>query len=464
MKRILAVLILAFIFCVAFSSCHAEEVPESSAESGQSGVSDAVPADSMRLEASKELVVYRCPLLGAQLDFALEQVKKRYPEVSVEYRDFGDMSDPNALNQFAEILQGELAAGKGPDIVAAPTYAISSDFLKTEETGIFLDVRGKLMRDAELSMDALVEGWLSVDGVGEQQCFVPLSYGTKVLFADQTVLRENGVERGMLSDPVAFRAAVDQWMETRETDMTLWNVHSYGLWLVLPWCGVDTVDYENHTLNLNADFKNTMELYKSLYAEDMVKPRSEGWNDPYAYACSGEAGRNLSQGMHLLLLGQGNQLAVTEFRAIEEETRMMLPFPSCKGKNVAEICDVACLNTTGKNTENAYNFLKILLSENVQARWNAFPVNKNALSSALTEGASAQYTDDMGNVLTTSLTAEEKNQYIALTTEELEWHLPAADGVSNIIWETMEPYFQNSQTYDKCLRELENRLTIYLDE
>lgn len=42
--------------------------------------------------------------------------------------------------------------------------------------------------------------------------------------------------------------------------------------------------------------------------------------------------------------------------------------------------------------------------------------------------------------------------------------MPVAEGVSNIIWETMEPYFQNSQTYDICLQELENRLTIYLDE
>ena len=48
-----------------------------------------------------------------------------------------------------------------------------------------------------------------------------------------------------------------------------------------------------------------------------------------------------------------------------------------------------------------------------------------------------------------------------LITENLEWHLPVAEGVSNIIWETMEPYFQNSQTYDICLQELENRHVSY---
>ena len=168
--------------------------------------------------------------------------------------------------------------------------------------------------------------------------------------------------------------------------------------------------------------------------------------------------------MHLFLLGQDNLLSLTDFRAIEEESRIMLPFPSYTGKNVAEVCDVACINATSQNTENAYNFLKILLSDNVQVRWRAFPVNKDALSSAITESTSAQYTDDMGNVLTTALTVEEKKQYTTLITENLEWHLPVAEGVSNIIWETMEPYFQNSQTYDICLQELENRLTIYLDE
>ena len=55
--------------------------------------------------------------------------------------------------------------------------------------------------------------------------------------------------------------------------------------------------------------------------------------------------------------------------------------------------------------------MKILLSDNVQVRWRALPVNKDALSSAITESTSAQYTDDMGNVLTTALTVEEKKQY-----------------------------------------------------
>lgn len=463
MRRISMVLALALAFCMTLSACQTESIPEGST-SESLHAADVVPEDQVDLKESKELVVYRYPLLGEQLDFAVEQFKKQYPDVEIEYRDFGDASDPNASDQYAEILQGELAAGKGPDIIVAPTYAISSDFSKTEETGAFLDVRAKLMQDTELSMDMFVDRWLSIGGVGEQQCFIPLSYQTRVLFADQTVLQENGVECETLSDPVGFHSTIDRWMETKEGDMTLWDAHSYGLWLVLPWCGAEAVDYENHTLNLNDDFRNTMELYKSLYDSDMVKPQSEGWVDLYSNVYSGEAGRNLSQGMHLFLLGQENLLSLTDFRAIEEESRIMLPFPSYTGKNVAEVCDVACINATSQNTENAYNFLKILLSDNVQIRWRAFPVNKDALSSAITESTSAQYTDDMGNVLTTALTVEEKKQYTTLITENLEWHLPVAEGVSNIIWETMEPYFQNSQTYDICLQELENRLTIYLDE
>lgn len=308
MRRISMVLALALAFCMTLSACQTESIPEGST-SESLHAADVVPEDQVDLKESKELVVYRYPLLGEQLDFAVEQFKKQYPDVEIEYRDFGDASDPNASDQYAEILQGELAAGKGPDIIVAPTYAISSDFSKTEETGAFLDVRAKLMQDTELSMDMFVDGWLSIGGVGEQQCFIPLSYQTRVLFADQTVLQENGVERETLSDPVGFHSTIDRWMETKEGDMTLWDAHSYGLWLVLPWCGAEAVDYENHTLNLNDDFRNTMELYKSLYDSDMVKPQSEGWVDPYSNVYSGEAGRNLSQGMHLFLLGQDNLLS-----------------------------------------------------------------------------------------------------------------------------------------------------------
>ena len=168
--------------------------------------------------------------------------------------------------------------------------------------------------------------------------------------------------------------------------------------------------------------------------------------------------------MHLFVLGVGNSTEITEFRAIDEGGRVILPFPSSSEKTVAEVQDVACINAASENTENAYRFLTVLLSENVQEKWVSCPVNKNAMSSALTASLSAQYTDDAGNVLTTPLTAEEKSGYISMFTKDLEWHLPMANGVSDIIWGAMEPYFQDQKTYEECLRELENRLTIYLDE
>lgn len=96
---------------MTLSACQTESIPEGST-SESLHTADVVPEDQVDLKESKELVVYRYPLLGEQLDFAVEQFKKQYPDVEIEYRDFGDASDPNASDQYAEILQGELAAGK----------------------------------------------------------------------------------------------------------------------------------------------------------------------------------------------------------------------------------------------------------------------------------------------------------------------------------------------------------------
>lgn len=66
MRRISMVLALTFAFCMTLSACQTESIPEGST-SESLHTADVVPEDQVDLKESKELVVYRYPLLGEQL-------------------------------------------------------------------------------------------------------------------------------------------------------------------------------------------------------------------------------------------------------------------------------------------------------------------------------------------------------------------------------------------------------------
>ena len=411
------------------------------------------------LSSSNQLVLYRDPMLASQLDSAVAAYKQQYPEVEVLYRDFGELTDPEATTQYTDILRSELAAGKGPDLIVASPDTISIDFSKTIDNGVFLNLYPFLQRDREISENDYVNNWGSVGLQNEKKYFVVLSYTTKVLYADKSVLQRCAPSIDTDNGINAFANTMIAWLNTENADVSFWNLPSgYGLSTVLPWTGAELIDYASREVVLDDTFRVSMEMYKALYDLDQEDNES-GWIGKTV----GEDGRDASLGEFLFLCGFMLD-DITEFRAMNREERVMKPFPNVSGKCIAVPDQVACINSTSENTENAYNFLKILLSESIQRKMLYYPVSLEAIENRLRENGKAIYVDSMGNTLTTTLFTEEADTFMALTTGDLEWHMPVPYGVYDIVWSTMKPFICDEKSYEDCVNELRNRLQIYVNE
>ena len=68
-------------------------------------------------EPTDKLVIYSGPEVDKALKAALSSFKNLYPNVEVEYKEFGTFADPEAESNYLETIKNELSSGKGPDLI-----------------------------------------------------------------------------------------------------------------------------------------------------------------------------------------------------------------------------------------------------------------------------------------------------------------------------------------------------------
>ena len=68
-------------------------------------------------EPTDKLVIYSGPDVDKALKAALSSFKNLYPNVEVEYKEFGTFADPEAESNYLETIKNELSSGKGPDLI-----------------------------------------------------------------------------------------------------------------------------------------------------------------------------------------------------------------------------------------------------------------------------------------------------------------------------------------------------------
>ena len=127
------------------------------------------------------------------------------------------------------------------------------------------------------------------------------------------------------------------------------------------------------------------------------------------------------------------------------------------------------INASSKNPLNAYNFIKMMLSADVQSSRSPLlkfvPIHKEAIK-AIIYGA---YTFDVagttyGGSRSAYLSEEELDAIIDTLAGVDRFTQPVSGNVSNMLWDSMLPFFQDEKSYDDCLADLKNQLMLYLSE
>lgn len=422
-------------------------------------------------DKTSKLVLYGGPFGNSALKEAVKIFQSKYPEVDVEYKEFGELGDSEAQTNYLEALKYDLSSGNGPDLIFGRNFEFD-DIYSMMDSGTFADINTYLENDEEFKSDLYNEAVMNSGLYNEKRYYIPISYDVLSLVSTQEALEHAGFKLDSNSDFSGFSSQMSEFISknTNSSDELLFSTYQLGMMAFSPWSGVDAIDYEKKKILTDSEeFKASMELYKTYYKMD-------NRGEEYLTASTGDGAKLIRNNKALFYYDASSVGSVLETYSalLDDQTPVLYNFPSSDNKTVAEPEYIAAIRNGSPNQANAYELIKILLSEEYQTKHainyvDNFNLNVPVLKSALKAGIEKWLNDQVGGG-----TPDGSIKFAALSDEEIQLFVDTFGDIDNctmpsykvrnFIAETMEPYFKGEKAYDECLKNLNNKLELYINE
>lgn len=422
-------------------------------------------------EKTNKLVLYGGPFGNNALKAAVKIFESKFPGVDVEYKEFGELGDPEAQINYVETLKYDLSSGSGPDLIFGYDYEFD-DFYGMMDSGTFADINTYIENDDTFKSDLYNEAVMNSGLYKGKLCYIPISYNVLSLVSTQEALDYAGFQFDRNTDLSGFSSQMSKFISknTNSSDELLFSTYQQQMSAFSPWSGVEAIDHENKKILTDSEeFKSSMELYKTYYEMDQ-----RGEEDLCSDTGDGaKLVRNNKALFYYNTLEMSNVLE-TYSALLDDHTPVLFNFPSANNKTVAEPDYIAAIRKGSPNQANAYELLKILLSEEYQTKHaidyvDNFSLNIPILKSALKKGIDKWLGFNVGGG-----TPDGSIKYADLSDEQIQLFVDTFGDIDICImpnvnarvftWETMEPYFKGEKSYEDCLKNLNNKLELYINE
>ncbi len=371
-----------------------------------------------------------------------------------------------AADEYQERVMNDLASGIGPDILFLNDL-YSLDITKAAMNGNFLDLTDILAEDPDFLEDNFLDGVFDVCRVNGRQYTIPVSYVLPLTMSSEEKLEELGFDWDDIDTTADFTENIAHLTpDVTEAPGFTQMLYSQNYFYRLLWAsGVPLIDYENNgILPDEKGLREFLEGYKAYF--------------PYDYN-EGDGTRSASDGSGILASGICAFWFPSRINDITSTIQMMTDrscdyeiqsIPSQEGDIVGTIYGQMAISANAKNTLNAYNFIKFMLSAEAQedqfTLTGYMPIHKEAIQKSIYE-APMLYENQgyfFEDLETPAFSEEEANviETAVIGVDRFVQMVP--DNLKNMLFDTMLPFFRDETSYKDCLNELKNKLTLYLSE
>ena len=370
------------------------------------------------------------------------------------------------IPEYTERIMNDLISGSGPDVLFVDNL-YSAHIAKIALNGNFLDLTDILEEDPDFSEDDYVEGVFEAGQFHGRQYVIPLSFEAPVLLSSTEKLKEIGFDWDGIETTEDF--VENLGLLTPEAEQTtgfaqmLDSKNRFSQLLITS--GITLIDYETgEVLPEEKELRKFLEGYKAYFPYDYNKTGSTTiTNYGHNELLSGDWVFWLSPDVSCM----AQSISVMKSGSCDYTVHLI---PSQTGETVANIRGGAmAIRANTKNSLNAYNFIKFMLSEDVQSdeiiNYGYVPIHKEAIRSLVYETPALKLVNgfnviDSGNP---ALSDDEAEMLIEMLTgiDRFVLGLPV---MSTMVQESMLPYFQDEASYEECFADLKNKLTFYLSE
>ena len=285
------------------------------------------------------------------LDAAVTQYNQLHPDHPVTADKYFADSSSESNDEATQQMLTEVMAGSGPDLIFFDVG--NMDIEKMVRRGVFADLEPYFEADNfdwsgynQAVMDAGV--W---DG---QRLVIPLQYNFPMLYTSQTALDETGfsIENcdtfgGLLDEIEAMQADPSQKREVFRAKYTFYNFAQYA--------GIPYVDYDRQKADLSSpELKRGAEIYNNLgglelgVLDDGINGAADIRDGKALWICPFPPVNGFYTGPEV----------INTFDEL-----VMMPIRDMDGGIQAQITWAVAVRNNSPNLQNAYEFIKYLLSE-----------------------------------------------------------------------------------------------------
>ena len=368
--------------------------------------------------------------------------------------------------EYTERVMNDLAAGSGPDVLFLNDL-YSLDFTKAALNGNFLDLTDILAEDPEFSKDDYLDGVFEACQVNGRQYTVPVSYAIPLVMSSEEKLEELGFDWGNVETTADFAEAMGLLTPDITQDPSFTQMlYSKNYFYRLLWTsGISLVDYEaREVLPDETGLREFLEGYKVYFPYDY----EEGAG---TWSVSNGAG-TLASGICAFWYPDGISRMTDTIQDMKERScnYEMQSIPSQKGDIVGTIYGQIAISANAKNSLNAYNFIKFMLSEEAQkdqfTLLGYMPIHKEVIREGVYD-AHVRYKENgyyFYDDEKLAFSEEEAEILEAAVTGVDRFVLRVPQNVTTMVQESMLPFFRDEASYEDCLADLKNKLMLYLSE
>ena len=405
---------------------------------------------------------------------AIRVFNERHTDVQIDgishpYTDF---------ENYRTQLTTSVMAGEGPDIFIYRTFFFNS-ITKTMTTGAFTDMNPLIESDSSFDTTAFYPEVFNAGVINGKRYYIPLFFSIPNLFTSKSGLAALGLTTDAsgwtLSD---LKDVISKYKASNPSGGQYLFDSSVDFLSLVRSSGVQFVDYQNKTTHFKSnEFIDLMMTYKEIAP----------------LVLSSEAQMNLDlppvllkdNKLRMISLGDlaPNRLASHNsiMTSLLGDDFIILPFPTAEAgaKYPTKLSDVVSINAKCKNPQAAFDFIKILLSEDIQRTFDSHginnlpsgqPINKSAYIKDI-EAEKTNFSNEItlsNGVRKMSFNAVPLTDTVADMAVDITNHMaapPVLDyEVENIINEGLQAFLTGKRTAEQAAKEIDEKVTLFLNE
>ncbi len=392
---------------------------------------------------------------------AEKKFENKYPDIKITINTNPDLS----TGQYRERLNTELMTGKGSDIL----YLNSWDYLRSYmEKGILVNLDEMIKEDEEFNINEYNETIINMTKYKNKLYAMPINYHQfYILVLNEKLLDEKGIS---LDDNLTWRNVYDLSEELNENSkekiFVLPEIPDEILFDQIILQDIDYyMDWDKKEAKFDSrEFIETLKLLKCIKEDDIMDPELD-WdhNATDAYKNPKDNLKNL-----VIYLGQIHAYHpyVREFGSYFDYNFKAVSAPKGEYTGTRQLQSIFLgINTNSKYKEEAWKFIKYMLTEEMQLSDEGYFHINNKANEKEKDGVfefQEEYKKEM-----------ERNNYYYVQEEDIKEldriigdlnKLRIGDPFYDIVYEEIQPFLNGEKAAEEVAKQLQNKAEIYLNE